>query len=265
MSTALTVLAKDGVRGVARISIEKAGIWWREGEPVDFGKMVGRPIPVARLDGCRFLLDAPEVGAGLRYLLLSGKHEAPERQLAKRWVNPNLPLVEFGASIGVVACVTNRLLADPSRHVVVEANPKLIPLLSRNRSLNRCHFAVQHAAVAYAAAAVRFHLSQEAISSSLHQHSDDTVVVPATTLSAVLDDRAFDVCTLICDIEGGEADLIDFEASVLATRVAMLIIEIHPRLIGEAPIAQLVDRLRDSGFEQIDRVWDTLALRNTRF
>jgi FkbM family methyltransferase len=265
MSTALAVLAKDGVRGVARISIEKAGMWWREGEAVDFGKFVGRPAPVARLDGCRFFLDTPEVGDSLRYLLLSGKHEAPERRLAKRWLDPNLPLVELGASTGVVSCVTNRLLADPTRHAVVEANPKLIPLLKRNRALNRCLFAVQHAAVAYDAAAVPFHLSQEAISSSLRQQTEDVAVVPATTLSTVLDDQSFDRCTLICDIEGAEVDLVNYEASVLATRVAMLIIEVHPRLIGEEPIAQVRAQLQKSGFEEVDHDWDTLAFRNDRF
>ena len=265
MSTALAVLTKDGVRGVARVSIEKAGMWWREGDPVDLGKLVGRPVPVARLDGCRFFLDTPEVGDSLRYLLLSGKHEAAERQLAKRWVDPNLPLVELGASIGVVACVTNRLLADPTRHIVVEANPTLLALLNRNRALNRCQFTVRHGAVAYGAAAVRFHVSPDATSSSLHQRTDDVAVVPATTLAATLDEHAFDVCTLICDIEGTEVDLVNDEASTLSTRVATLIVEVHPRLIGEEPIVQLRERLRRSGFEEVDHVWDTIALRNTRF
>jgi len=263
VSTAFSVLARDGLRGVARISFEKAGIWWRQGEPIDLGKLVGRPVPVARLDGCRFFLDAPEVSESLRYLLLSGKHEAPERALAKRWVDTSLPLVELGGSIGVVACVTNRSLLDPTRHVVVEANPKLIALLHRNRAVNGCQFTVRHRALAYSDSVVRFHVAEQAISSSIHLPTTDVAVVPTTTLSAVLEEHAFDRCSVICDIEGAEMDLIEHEASVLAARVAMLILEIHPRKVGEAAITRLRQQLRHVGFEEVDRVWDTIALRNT--
>jgi len=264
VSSAFSLLAHGGVREVARVSIEKAGMWWREGTSLDIGKLVGRPAPVARLDGCQFVLDTPEVSDGLRYLLLSGKHEAAERLLAKRWVDPNLPLVELGASIGVVACTTNRALSDPSRHVVVEASPKLIALLHRNRVLNRCEFTVRHRAVAYGSAVAEFHIAAEAISSSMHQHTGEPVAVPTTTLLSVLDERSFDVCTVICDIEGAEIDLVEQEASVLAARVAMLIVEVHPRLVGDAPIARVRDRLREAGFEEVDRAWDTIALRNCR-
>jgi FkbM family methyltransferase len=263
VSTALSVLGKDGLRGVARISIEKAGIWWREGEPIDLGKLVGRPVPVARLDGCRFFLDAPEISASLRYLLLSAKHEAPERILAKRWVDPSLPLVELGGSIGVVACVTNRSLHDSTKHVVVEANPKLIALLHRNRALNGCQFTVRHRALAYGDSVVRFPVAEQAISSSVHLPTTEVAIVATTTLSAVLAEHAFGRCSVICDIEGAEMDLVEHEFSVLAARVAMLILEIHPRKVGEEAVARLRYQLRDVGFEEVDRVWDTIALRNT--
>ena len=263
VSTAFSVLARDGLRGVARVSFEKAGIWWREGEPIDLGKLVGRPVPVARLDGCRFFLDAPEVSEDLRYLLLSGKHEAPERTLAKRWVDASLPLVELGASIGVVACVTNKSLVDPTRHVVVEANPKLIALLHRNRAVNGCHFTVRHRALAYGDSVVRFHVAEQAISSSIHLPTKEAAVVPTTTLSAVLEEHGFGRCSVICDIEGAEMDLVEYEASVLAARVAMLILEIHPRKVGDEAVARLRHQLRQVGFEEVDRVWDTIALRNT--
>ena len=46
-----------------------------------------------------------------------------------RSLRRDLPVVELGGSIGVVACVTNRLLKDRKAHLVVEANPLAIPHL----------------------------------------------------------------------------------------------------------------------------------------
>ena len=68
--------------------------------------------------------------------------------LAKRGVPaPSLmgwlgAIVEFGGGIGVISCLANRRIGQRDRHIVVEANPHLIPLLEKNRSLNRCAFTV---------------------------------------------------------------------------------------------------------------------------
>jgi 16S rRNA A1518/A1519 N6-dimethyltransferase RsmA/KsgA/DIM1 with predicted DNA glycosylase/AP lyase activity len=71
-----------------------------------------------------------------------GVFEKHERETIKRCLDPNLPVVEVGGCIGVVACTTNRLLQEPSKHVVVEANPDLVPVLEANRQLNQCEFVV---------------------------------------------------------------------------------------------------------------------------
>ena len=107
----------------------------------------GRPSAVARLDGCRFRLDTPEVSDALRYLLLSGKHEKSERILVKKYVDADLPLVELGGALGVVSCVANKLLTRPDQHVVVAANPALIPILLDNRDRNGCRFTVVNRAI----------------------------------------------------------------------------------------------------------------------
>jgi hypothetical protein len=140
--SALTLLKTGGVANVTKAAAEKAGMWWRHGELLGPGRFVRPPADVARLDGCVFALDDPAVNEELRYLLLSGKHEGPERRLARRYVDPALPVVELGAAMGVVSCIINRRLADPARHVVVEANPGMIPLLTRNRDRNGCRFRI---------------------------------------------------------------------------------------------------------------------------
>ena len=42
--------------------------------------------------------------------LFTNKYEAAERQAVARYLRRDIPVVELGGSMGVVACVTNRLL-----------------------------------------------------------------------------------------------------------------------------------------------------------
>ena len=262
ITTAFSVLKKDGPVHVAKVSIEKAGLWWRQGDPLSPGKFIGRRGAVARLDGCRFTLDAPEVSDDLRYLLLSGKHERPERILVKKYVNADLPLVELGGALGVVACVANNLLTRPEQHVVVEANPALIPILRGNRDRNGCRFTVLNRAIGYDRSVIRLYVNANVLISSVHGTTQDPVDVPATTLRQILDDHGFRRCTLICDIEGAEVELVRREARTLSTCVETLIMEVHDRLVGDEESAALLETLEQAGFRVIERTWDSVAYRN---
>ena len=92
---------------------------------------------IFKVDGCRFLIAKDLTTMSYRAEFLSDAYEAEERQLVQEYVKPGDSVLELGACIGVVSCVTNKMLADKSRHVVVEANPFCIPSLYRNRDLNR--------------------------------------------------------------------------------------------------------------------------------
>jgi FkbM family methyltransferase len=261
VATALNVLRDQGPGEVARLSIEKAMMWWRLGDPINPGKLIGRPSPVARLDGCRFWLDAPEMSGNLRYLLLSGKHEKPERLLVRRFVDPALPLIELGGSIGVVSCIANRRMRDPRLHVVVEANPSLIPLLLRNRDANRCQFSVLNRAIGYGGERLRFHVNPNVLASGAYGDSDTTIDVETTTLSSILNEYGFERCNVVCDIEGAEADLVGREAPTLSSCVDTFIVEVHERLIGTLQTQVMLRSLADAGFEIVGREWDSIALR----
>jgi FkbM family methyltransferase len=157
------------------------------------------------------------------------------------------------------------MLADRARHVVVEANPALVPLLMQNRDLNGCRFAVLNRAVAHGAPVMEFHVADDVLSSSLHVPGRQSVAVPTTTLRGVLDEQQFERCTVICDIEGAELELVEHESDTLSSRVAMLIVELHDRLVGPAQASRIRKMLDDAGFEPVDRVWETIAFRNRRF
>jgi FkbM family methyltransferase len=264
VATALAVLKRDGVERATRLSLEKAGIWWRRGEPFELGKLIGRGSNHVRIDGCRFGLEHDPITPALEHLLLTGKHEASERTLIRRYLNPDLPLVELGGALGVVSCIANSLLRDRSAHVVVEANPALIPVLEANRLRNGSRFFIVHGAIGYGAPAVSFPIAADVLASSARVPASSIVSVPTTTLGDILREHRFSGCNLVCDIEGTELDLVREEAEVLATAVEVVIMEVHDRIIGEAPCAEMLRSLQYLGFELVDKDWDTVALRRRR-
>ena len=126
------------------------------------------PTDIMRLDGCKFSIAKDPVPANVVDLLLLDRYEEPERKALKKFLDPELPVVELGACIGVVSCLTNRRLHKPNKHVVVEANPALLPLLEQNRDRNDCQFKIVHAAVSHGARTITFNVDDNILASSVH-------------------------------------------------------------------------------------------------
>ena len=126
----------------------------------------------AELDGCTFSLQTvPDPFTKL--FLLDGRYELPERRAVKRHLKRDLPVIELGGSLGVVACITNKLLTDPTAHVVVEANPRAIPQLTLNKTSNHCAFEIVNCALAYGVDAVTFVLPSIGATNSIDSYTTE--------------------------------------------------------------------------------------------
>jgi FkbM family methyltransferase len=259
-STLQRLMTDEGPGAVVSACGVAAGKWWRQGEPWELRK--SRHV---RLDGCRIGLEN-SYSPDIRNLLLTGLFEKPERAAIRRFLDGSLPVVELGACIGVVACTTNRRLDHRERHVVVEANPGLIPFLTANRNRNRSEFLVLNRALGYGTDFVEMHLNDaNPLCSSAYSGSSRITRVQSITLQGIQREFQFERFTLICDIEGSEFEMAQHEAEVLSTCVPLMIVEIHERLRGEAATAALLARLEEVGFETIDREWETYVMRNRHF
>lgn len=253
--TARRLLAEHGPAGVAAHLLLLGRRWWSRGEPWQL-----RKPEWVRLEGCRFST-APPVPAGIRYLLEDGLYEKPERECIGAFLDPALPVVELGANMGVVSCVTNRRLRDRARHVVVEANPALLPLLEQHRTWNHSGFTIRHCALAYGSAMVEFTVDDaDPLGSRVGASGGRVVAVPARTLGDLLAEAGFAECTLICDIEGMETELVAQELAVLTASVRTLILEIHERQCGADATARMLRLLEQAGFRKLRQVHDTLVL-----
>src|SRR5271169_908321 len=70
------------------------------------GKWVGLRGNRVRFDGITVALDNPTIRSREKSNLFFGLYESSEIGLTRKWIPRGIPLIEFGASIGVVSCVT---------------------------------------------------------------------------------------------------------------------------------------------------------------
>lgn len=232
---------------------------WREEGFIALAGRVARKIQkefgVVKLDGCWFGLH--EVPEAVRGLLIAGTYESAERELISRHLDPSLPVLELGGCLGVVACIVNRKLTDPKKHLVVEPNPCAIPIITKNAANNRSGFNILNAAIAYGPEQVEFYADSQFLGSALLPVACGVpVTVPATTLKDVLEHLGADKCTLICDIEGAECDMVEHDLPAISTGVKSIIIETHSRFIGEAKTQKMLAMLAEAGFTVVDAIDD---------
>lgn len=185
--------------------------------------------------------------------MLRGHYEHAERQTLDSVFDASLPVIECGASIGVLACLINRRLANPDAHAVIEANPALLPLLERHRGMNGARFRVVHGAVAYGAADVTFAVSHDSLASRLGGEGRQ-VRVPAVTLGAVADQQGFRRFGLICDIEGAEMEILRHEEALLVERAAWVLMESHRAADGRSLAPDVIDWFTSRGFRHVATV-----------
>lgn len=196
--------------------------------------------------------------------IVKGAYEWEEAQLIGEHLNADIPVVELGGSLGVVSSLIRNKLDPATRHVVVEANAALVPVLSGNLSRQKGgdQSLVLAGAIHYGAPAVSF-----TDSDNIHGNriSDDKTgnTVKALTLfdchEALGRPQSFD---LVCDIEGAEFALFENDAKTLAA-ARLAIIEIHPDRFAESGRSEndFFDLAHSCGFEQHSRLGDVLVLK----
>jgi FkbM family methyltransferase len=173
-------------------------------------------------------------------------YESGEIEAVNKFIKPGDRVLELGGCLGVVSCVTNARLQEKSRHVVVEANPFLLPYLYANRERNGGGFLIVHGIVSPEAVSRLNFQGNIHSSSSKGAASDSAILLPGVTATEISRRFGpFDV--LIMDIEGSEAEVILQERETIKA-FRLLIIEFHPGIIGVAACEKIKGVLREIGF-----------------
>lgn len=199
-----------------------------------------------KTDGCRFKIPYKIIHLAFRSRFFFDVYEIEERTLIKEFVRAQDRVLELGGCIGVVSCVTNKLLsAKKSGHVVVEANPQLIDPLCYNRGLNNCNFLVEFGAIATGPEAI-FHIDKQVVRGSVKRETKEAIKIPAFSIQDLEQKHGFfDV--LIMDIQGAEYDVIkNFQEALKHFR--LIIMETHEYIVGKDKIEECRDILKSNGF-----------------
>jgi FkbM family methyltransferase len=186
-----------------------------------------------RCAGQRFHVPRDLTTRAFRGRFLFGIYELPERRLLARHLPPDATVLELGGCLGVVSCLANARLRHRERHLVVEANPALIPWLHRNRDRNGAAFGIEHAVVARGAEERAFWPGGNIVGGSATRQRGEPVMVPTRSVEALEEKHDLRFDTLVMDIEGGEVELLRDNPALLA-RARLVLVEFHPMFIGEA-------------------------------
>jgi FkbM family methyltransferase len=209
-----------------------------------------------RTGGLTFEIPLKHTTRAMRGRFAADTYELPERQLILKHLPPDSRVLELGGCIGVVSCLVNSLLTDRRAHVVVEANPFLIPFLERNRDVNGAEFSVEHCVVTRATEAV-LSLAADMDSSKAGDHG---LAVPTRTCENIEARYQLSFDTLVMDIEGAESEFIK-ENKLLFHKIKLIVVEFHPSIIGAAETEALRKVLVEYGLTKVDQKLTTEVYR----
>ncbi len=214
--------------------------------------------------GCVFEIPKDQTSRDYRACFFDGSYEAEERELVRKFVRPEDSVLELGACLGVVSCVTNKLLADKTRHVVVEGNPLCIPTLERSRDLNDSGFRIENCAVSTRQDAAFYLHPRYIVGGTTQRESSRPVKVPVCSL-AEINAKYGPFTTLIMDIEGSELEVLSAASNELR-HCRLIIVELHDWAISDEGVNRCRELMKVAGltFEErsgLTEVWQRRAQR----
>lgn len=208
-------------------------------------------IRPTRVWGLTFELPRGVVRRRTRRRIRRGSYEQPEARAVAALVDPSVPMLELGGGTGVLSCLIASLLPPTTPHVVVEGNAHAFSMLERNRDRNGFDFEAVHGMVDYPRSGDPAKAGARAWGPGHQVRATDASAGRPVTLRGLLEERGWDRCNLLMDIEGAEVGLIEAEAEILRDRVASLVVELHPKEGGPEVAAATLRRILDTGLELV--------------
>lgn len=186
--------------------------------------------------------------------LNAARYEGDEIRGALAVVNSSDRVLELGAGLGIVGAVV-ALNCKPVELRSFEANPNMIPVINELYATNDLTDRISVTnRVLWAGPdrpeKVTFYLGASFLGSSLSEEGSrkrEEINVETQDFSSVSKD--FSPTVLICDIEGGELELLR-HAPLDGLRA--IVMEFHPGVYDRTGMQECKQILRDAGFERQD-------------
>ena len=203
-------------------------------------------------------LDVSKLSPLMKNHIRTGRYEVQERLLAHRALTRDDVVLELGGAIGFIGLFCRKVIGV-KHHFSVEANPETLELLKRNYALNRLQPDVIHAAAGAEDGEISLNIGGEFWENSVVNSAgaNRSITVPAFSLRSLVAKMPESPTALVCDIEGAEQYL-DF--TQLPASVSKIIIELHPEMIGQERVDQILKDLAAMGFAEAAREAGTWLL-----
>lgn len=214
----------------------------------------GRRGRVIDVDDCLVFVDSDNYNELIVRTLEGGGYEARERKLVKSLIKPGDKVIEAGTAIGVVTMAAASIVG-PANMLTFDANADVVNDARANFKRNDLQNIKSRVGVLWNRKAiggvsnrtVDFYVAKEFWASRLNEPDSreirKKVKVPVFCLEDEIKSHSANV--LICDIEGGEADLLS-DADL--NGINLIIMETHYWSAGESSIDSMIRKLILDGF-----------------
>lgn len=182
--------------------------------------------------------------------ILSNYYEDPEIRGLRSVIRKGDRVLELGSGLGVVTALAARATTSAGKVLSFEANPAMVPdtlAFLANHGIDNVELRNEVLVPGAAEGESReFHVASSFSVSSLvggtGRRSREVIQVAAKDLNETVATFAPDV--LLCDIEGGELELIP---ALDASNLRAVVIELHPDRLSEDQLAQIRSALAGHG------------------
>ena len=199
---------------------------------------------LAENSGVTLPLQVKGLSPALQRAIYLDPYEAHERGVIERKLADDDIVLELGAGIGFISTLCAKRIGG-ERVVAVEANPIMADAIRETYRLNGVKPQLFCGLLGKGEGEETFYVESNFISSSTHQRSQTAQAVTTQRYDARSFIERIKPTFLICDIEGGEQELL---AYMPLDAVRKLCIELHPHVIGNAGTSAIFKRLLEQGF-----------------
>ncbi len=181
-------------------------------------------------------------------LIARGDYEEPERRALAGLLKPGDRVLEIGGCIGVLSMTAARIVG-PENVLVYEPNPRAAETARRNFETNRLPIRLVERAVDAVRGTATLSVGDDSwLGASLYQDwagSRHVVAVDAIA-DVVASERP---TTLVLDAEGAEVSIL---THCPLNELRLIIVELHPDVIGAAGMARVGETLTAAGFMRVE-------------
>jgi FkbM family methyltransferase len=155
-----------------------------------------------------------------------GFYESAEIRLINKFLNPNLPVIELGGSLGIISSfILNKLNSNTSL-TIVEPNAFLLPTIRKNiekHNTKNISTNIIHKAIAYSNSFIYMDITDDNTTSHISENDQSGILVESIQLNEIITKKPY---SLVCDIEGAEVALL-IEDKAALKNCYQLFIELH--------------------------------------